>query len=128
MSKGISQRQRVILRSLLHRRTLVPNGIVAWKDIDDYPTEAEIEAEANTDRVDHPTHEQSLRRALRSLQRRGLVTLARYSFEEEPRSGAFGLAYIYRIAHDPMWHVTGKMRLMTGVTLTEAGARLVAED
>jgi hypothetical protein len=118
MSKGISWRQRTILRKL------TPDNITAWKDVDYGPTRLEGDADYSTAR-NQWNLEQSTRRALRSLERRGLVKLDRYVFSEIAEGGMF--PYISRDAIDPDDHVPGQSRIMTGVRLTEAGKKLVAE-
>jgi hypothetical protein len=124
MSRGISWRQRNLLRSLLRlEKVRTPRGWepfpVAWCELDYGPTEHMGDNDYFGPRVQWNI-EQATRRALRSLEARGLVELGQYSFR--PYAGQSGLSpqieWHYR---DPDEHVPGQSRFMTGVVLTEAG-------
>jgi hypothetical protein len=74
------------------------------------------------------TLEQTLRRALRSLERRGLVTLGRYVFRPSADSRDWtGPSIVWRY-RDPDDHVPGDSRMMTGALLTEAGWAVVRQE
>ena len=60
--------------------------------------------------------EQTVRRALRSLERRGLVTLDRYVFSFHGDDWC---------CLEPDRHIPGDTRIMTGALLTEAGWAVV---
>ncbi len=139
MSRGISWRQHTMLRSIAHhtkQTRLVwvsrdpPKCIqqpvlepVAWRSIDRGP--------GGEDREDYFTahaewnREQTVRRALRSLERRGLIKLGRYVFTAEPIS-RLGTSIEWRCT-DPDNHSPsgGLTRIMSGALLTEAGWALV---
>jgi hypothetical protein len=120
MSKGISWRQRSILKSILRAK----DGVIAWKDVDYGPTDSEGEADYQSARVQWNL-EQSVRRALRSLERRGLVKLNRYCFSDDIAGGPF--PHITHSAIHPANHVPGETRIWTGVVLTEAGREIAGE-
>jgi hypothetical protein len=120
MSRGISWRQRCLLRGLLRAEQAQPahckGDPIAWRNLDYGPTEHE----EDWDHFDSPecqwNIEQATRRALRSLEKRGLVRLGTRSF----RPGE----------HDNDWtcqdrgnHVSGQSRYMTRVLLTDRGRR-----
>jgi hypothetical protein len=115
MSRGLSWRQRSILEGLLNSK----KPIVAWRDVNYGPTTAETRDDFDLSR-EQWNWEQSVRRALRSLEARGLVKLDRYCFYAFADVGAFGPYTDLTITH-PDNHVPGQTRIMTGVTLTEAG-------
>jgi len=115
MSRGLSWRQRSILDGLLKSK----KTIVAWKDVNYGPTSAEMDGDYFGARAQWNL-EQSVRRALRSLEMRGLVKLDRYCFHEFAEMGTFGTYTVLEATH-PDNHVPGQTRIMTGVTLTEAG-------
>ena len=71
--------------------------------------------------------EQSIRRALRSLERRGLATLESYYFWEFAESGGMSPRIFWSYTH-PKNYVPGKGRIMTGVLLTKAGWAIAAEE
>ena len=126
MSRGISWRQRVMLQSIA-RRSWRNNGVagqriepVAWRDIDYGPTQAEGYADYDTPRWQW-NKEQVVRRALRSLERRGLVELGSYVFHVEPIIDGWGFTEIRFTYTDPDRHIPGSTRIMTGALLTDAG-------
>jgi hypothetical protein len=134
MSKGVSWRQRLILQSLLRREEADKKEYghaepVAWKDLDYGPWH-----EGSYKHGDEPrqewNREQALRRALRSLEKRGLVDLGQYVFTPfpepyvTPHPHHFLDARIKWMAMNPDQHIPGKMRIMTGVLLTEEGRRI----
>lgn len=108
MSRGISWRQQTMLKSLLRQEK--DGRPVAWRDID-YGPGWELE-DWFGQRVQWNI-EQSKRRALRSLEQRGLVTLGRYVFAPDDNGRWF--------YQDPANHVRGQTRIMIGALLTEAG-------
>jgi hypothetical protein len=123
MSKGISIGQRQILQKLLRHEQGVP---VAWCDLDYGSTDPE---RFFTPEGQH-SMAQSTRRALRNLEMRGLVTLARYSFhpwadisQNEFRRAMQQVDMGWSYRH-PSEHVPGQSRIMTGVLLTEEGRRV----
>ena len=143
MSKGLSWRQHSMLRSIARRleaerkqhermnAALGKHGRrskdwrarpVAWKAVDYGPTSEE---DFDTPRVQWNV-EQATRRALRSLERRGLVELGRYCFRPFVEGGAFSPQIVWSYV-DPDDHVPGDSRVMTGVLLTEAGWAAAAE-
>jgi hypothetical protein len=72
--------------------------------------------------------EQSQRRALKSLERRGLITLGSYYFSPyAEETGFMHQARIYWSYTRPKDHVPGQSRIMTGIILTEAGWTMVAQ-
>jgi hypothetical protein len=101
-----------MLRSLAKNR----EEIVAWRDIDDGPRDESdyLNARAAWNR------EQTMRRALRSLERRGLVELGRYVFFPEPVERHLSISIVWTVI-DPDDHVPGESRIMTGVRLTALG-------
>jgi hypothetical protein len=120
MSRGISERQRLILQQLLQ---LEKKGrkVIAWRQLRDH------------EKTDWNT-EQSLRRALRSLEKRGLVELGTYSFmPRQERQRLRGRHY--RPALDAVgewiaqdaWHHTSRSHYMTGVSLTDKGRQVATE-
>jgi hypothetical protein len=122
MGKGISWRQQVMLNSILEQeRRFSREGEgpepIAWRDIDDGPRFDDIDIDARV----AWNREQTLRRSLRSLERRGLVALGRYVFFPEPIITAFGNTSIVWTATYPDNHVPGDTRIMTGARLTDAG-------
>jgi hypothetical protein len=134
MSKGISWRQRLMLHKLLNLETrFAPKSDpkpepVAWRDIDYGPTSAESEGDFFSAR-NQWNIEQVQRRALRSLERRGLVVLGRYVFQPEPVIGGFGWANIaWTYVRCQEHHVPGQSRFMTGVLLTEAGRQIALAE
>jgi hypothetical protein len=115
----------VCLLQSIARRTGRKQDPVAWRDLNYGPTGSEESVDYHSVR-NQWNIEQATRRALRSLERRGLVTLGRYVFACEPSSGFFGnvsLIWTYRAPDD---HVPGDTRIMTGALLTEAGASELA--
>jgi hypothetical protein len=98
---------------------------VAWRVLNYGPTHAEGREDYNTARWQW-NYEQVVRRALSSLERRGLVTLGRHAFyfNGEVASGAFES----RFQNSPEWsythrdnHIPGQTRIMIGALLTDAG-------
>jgi len=137
MSRGLSWRQRSMLRQLLRlekARTPEASKIprpVAWQELDYGPTQhetGEYDSEHDTPRVQWNI-EQAQRRALRSLERRGLVDLGQYAFmpfAEVDESYHIPSPVIEWLAIPFDQHIPGRSRYMTGVLLTEAG-RAIAE-
>jgi len=119
LSKGISWRQRSLLWSVLRweGRYGRNDRPVAWRILNYGPTDAEMRGDYMSPRVQWNI-QQATRRALRSLERRGLVELGSYSFKDYDQDG-----WHYQ---DPNDHVPGQSRYMTGVTLTAKG-REIAE-
>jgi hypothetical protein len=91
-------------------------GPVAWRDLDYGPTSSEEDDDYYDPRCQWNI-EQVTRRALRSLERRGLVDLGQYSFPPKQVGG------IRRGANGPANHLPGQDRFMTGVLLTGTGRR-----
>ena len=118
MTQGISWRQRSMLHSLANNR----EEIVAWRDIDNGPG-GEDDPDYFSARVSW-NREQTMRRALRSLERRGLVELGRYVFAPEPINWTGSTSIIWTVRH-PDDHVPGDTRIMTGVKLTALGREAV---
>ena len=84
MSKGISWMQRSILESVA-----ASDDVVAWRDA---PYRARLEGRDEDGYFSRRVvwnHEQSLRRALRSLAKRGLVECGRYVFTEDNKKAGF---------------------------------------
>jgi hypothetical protein len=122
MSRGLSWRQRSILESIAGRH----GEIVAWKDVDYGPTSAEMRGDY-LERRSQWNNEQSVRRALRSLARRGLVETGRYVFLEFADTPHGSLSpRICWTAINPDDHVPGQTRIMTGVRLTSEGEAVAA--
>jgi hypothetical protein len=103
------------------------NRPVAWRDLDYGPTNHE-----STDAFLEPrvqwNLEQATRRALRSLEARGLVELGTYSFipvVEENRVMGPRIVWWCQALEE---HVPGESRYMTGVMLTDAGRDLARTD
>jgi len=119
MSKGISWRQRSMLESMLRlEKVCTPSWSkepwpVAWRELDYGPTDETV---FFTPRGQWNI-EQATRRALRSLERRGLIKLGRYSFMAD--ADEYG-------ANDPDEHTPGRDRWMTGVLLTPEGRKAAA--
>jgi hypothetical protein len=127
MSKGLSWRQRLMLHQLLRlERKARAREPVAWRELDYGPTRHEGTGEFYEKRTQWNI-EQAQRRALRGLERRGLVELGQYSFVEETTMSGFFLRTSWFAQH-PDRHVPGQNRYMTGVLLTEAGRQLAAAD
>ena len=122
MSRGISLQQRHLLVGVL-RRSTDSRPVVAWRDIDTGPGR-EGNPDYDSRRVQWNI-EQTQRRALRSLEKRGLVELDRYVFDYLPPEGFHSTDHGW-FTIDPDDHVPGRTRIMTGVALTDAG-RKVAE-
>jgi hypothetical protein len=101
---------------------------VSWKDIDYGPTTHERPGDTVFFTARGQWNiEQALRRALRSLEQRGLVTLDRYVFRAEPVQGLLS-PQIKWFCVDSDHHVPGDSRYMTGVLLTEAGRHIATLD
>ena len=127
MSKGLSWRQRYMLSSIARRAKKLEEGDpVAWCDIDYGPTSSESDDDFDSPRVQWNI-EQSTRRSLRSMERRGLVELERYCFFPEPTWNGMTTGIVWHYTH-PDDYVPGDMRMMTGVLLTDAGRAEIAED
>ena len=134
MSRGLSWRQKYMLRDIAERcrqRNNMRSGDgpwpVAWLSIDYGDTHTE-EYDCFTARG-RWNLEQATRRALRSLERRGLVFLDRYVFRPEPiitNGNGWGSPEIVWNYVDPDDHIPGESRIMTGVMLTDAGEAAVA--
>ena len=114
MSRGISWQQRNMLRSLAKNKEVV----VAWRDVDDYNTPADLDDYFSARATWN--WEQTRRRALRSLEVRGLVELGRYVFSPEPVMGGISAHIVWTVV-DPDHHRPGESRIMTGVRLTVLG-------
>jgi hypothetical protein len=139
MSRGISWRQRGMLTQLLRlERERTPRGSrerwpVAWRELDYGPTGTGLRETDDPDGYDailaHPRHqwniEQATRRALRSLERRGLIELFQCSFAAYADTGPHNPKIVYRPI-DPDEHTPGQDRYMTGVRLTSEGRRVAA--
>jgi hypothetical protein len=144
MSKGLSGRQGLIINSIArqirkdreqrermnaamiqhgHPAVVRPDKPVAWRAIDYGPSTASENASGTPDEGRAAWNiEQALRRSLRTLEQRGLVTLGRYCFRPDadmPR-GTMSPSIFWTYVH-PDHHVIGESRFMTGVLLTEAG-------
>jgi hypothetical protein len=105
------------------------NKPVAWRAIDYGPTSSERDPDYSSSARVQWNIEQATRRALRSLERRGLVELGRYCFTPYAEMGGGGMfPQIFWRYTDPDDYVPGETRTMTGVLLTKAGWALVAEE
>lgn len=123
MSKGLSWRQRGMLESLAKQTNREQDHPVAWRRIDYGPTDHDLDPDFDSSVRLRWNIEQATRRALRSLERRGLVELVRYCFELCPEdAGVFGTSYVWSYVH-PDCHIPGEGRIMTGATLTDADGR-----
>ena len=138
MSKGLSWRQREMLVSIAEQVNRAGNNHrrpVAWRAIyygphvmerlrdSDRPAHMEwIITQEHTARVKWNT-EQAKRCSLRSLEKRGLVELGRYSFRPNANSSQIFWDYTH-----PKDHVPGETRIMTGVVLTLAGMDIVVQE
>lgn len=132
MSKGLSWRQRTMLQSIAahnERWNRGDNRPVAWRNIDYGPSSRDdvLFSDVPGERARGEwNEEQGIRRALRSLERRGLVELGRYCFEPCPEQlSSFSCDIIWCYVH-PDLYVPGHMRAMTGAVLTEAGRAFLA--
>jgi hypothetical protein len=128
MSRGISLRQRIMLRQLLQReeadKVVEP---VAWLELD-YGSSKRLTDWQNKRQVWNI--EQAARRSLRNLEQRGLVKLRRCVFMPyaDVKRGFAGLQpYLIWAYTHPNQHIPGQTRIMTGVLLTDRGRR-VARD
>jgi hypothetical protein len=127
MSRGISWRQRWLLQSALRaerqQSEYRKGDPIAWRDLD-YGPGGELRDDYYGAR--HQWNiEQAKRRALRNLERRGLVELGAYSFSFMPAAAMVGSSLnILWICQGPDDHVPGQSRIMTGVLLTDEGRRL----
>jgi hypothetical protein len=119
MSKGLSRRQCEILWHIA-KHEADRGKVRAWRDIhvnygnssdDDDPAVVRREAWNN---------EQSLRRALKSLKRRGLIGVDQYVFMVLPVGFDFA-----HICVNPGDHTPGQTRIMTGAYLTDAGRAII---
>jgi hypothetical protein len=126
MSRGLSWRQHWLLKSIARREERNKGEPVAWCDIDYGPTSSDSDPDFFSRRVQWNT-EQSLRRSLRSMERRGLVELDRYCFAPEPTWNGMTTQIVWNCIHLDDY-VPGEMRLMTGALLTDAGRAVIAED
>jgi hypothetical protein len=118
MSKGISWRQRCLLKSLLRLEERYERKPVSWHELDWGISEREKWHDPERER-DHRrwewNREQAKRRALRNLEARGLVRLGRYVFA--PEAGVREEHPHYpRIDLDD--HVPGQTRIAVGVRLS----------
>jgi hypothetical protein len=119
-----------MLRSIAHRAERAAKETpsvkgdvpVAWREVNYGPTKSEQDEDYSSARAQWNV-EQSIRRALRSLERRGLVELDRYCFRPEPRRDVILWNYIH-----PKKYVAGEGRMMTGVVLTAAGKAMAVEE
>jgi hypothetical protein len=135
MSRGLSAQQASMLRQLerLERRhakvededqrtfpwSALDYGEIAHRKfcpVFDYSRP--LDALVNLGRLNW-NREQTVRRALRSLERRGLVHLERHAF-----SLILVGHGVYWSSNVPEAHVPGESQLMTGVELTDAGRKL----
>jgi hypothetical protein len=122
MGRGLSGKQYEILWQIAKSEGRTYRQICAWRDIgvsygdidDDY-----FDDPATARRQDWNS-EQSLRRALKSLQRRGLIGIARYVFMVMP--DGYDLVHV---CTNPENHVPGQTRIMTGAYLTDAGRAMI---
>jgi hypothetical protein len=108
LSKGISSRQRHMLMQLDRLNSPDP---VAWRNIDYGPVRGDLR-----DQADRESRDQAQQRALRSLERRGLI-----------RQEQLCYAYV-----DNEWveippDYTGLPRFMLGVELTDEGRRVARQ-
>jgi hypothetical protein len=130
VSRGLSWRQRTMLASVAREATRWSKEDrdlpVAWRAIDYGPTSSERDHDYTSARVQWNI-EQATRRALRSLERRGLVELDRYCFRPYADMNRIS-PQIFWAYVDPDDYVPGETRTMTGVVLTKAGWALVAEE
>ena len=117
MTRGISWRQHWMLKSIGGHPE---ESVVAWRDIDQGHTGTQESAPDYFGARASWNREQTLRRALKSLERRGLVELGRYVFDNDPRG-----IYNWTVT-DPDRHVPGVSRIMTGASLTPAGRAVAA--
>ena len=132
MSKGLSWQQRDLLRTLIQReneQSADQHNVgdpIAWRELD-----YEAAGHHHEDSFYNPSVkwniEQSTRRALRSLEKRGLVELGRWVFElyPEPHDPLWGTRYFWNYV-DSDDHVPGESRIMTGVKSTALGREFAA--
>jgi len=128
MSRGISARQRLLLRSIarqtVRQRPVQVNEAIAWRWFEQPVAWRLLDSAASAtgsrgndcsiptgSRGSRWNREQSTRRALRSLARRGLIELGRYVFDVTDD-------YQYL---DPADHTPGDTRIMAGALLTATG-------
>lgn len=130
MSKGISWRQRYMLEKIACEieRAEDKDDPIAWRAIDYGATSSESDPDFCSSQRIQWNIEQSVRRALRSMERRGLVELGSYYFSGDADwpKGRMGPEIIWSCAH-PEDYVPGQGRIMTGVLLTDAGRAMVTE-
>lgn len=130
MSRGLSRSQIWMLGSIAYqedwRRGHGLNPAVPWFEIDRGP-DAKRESVGYVETPDDRwSYEITVRRALTSLEKRGLVTTARYSFQPDTyRSSRRSSGMEWVVARD---HFPGECRLATGAVLTGAGRRVVDEE
>lgn len=127
MSRGISWRQRWMLESIQRRQDKEQGKPVAWRHINYGPTSNEGKPDYFSARKQWNL-EQAMRRALRSLEQRGLVELGRYVFQ--PYADVVGLGgpsiiWVCRPSDD---HVPGESKIMTGAKITEAGREAIRKS
>ena len=103
-----------MLKSIAAFHTDRKYDVVAWRDIDHGPTDEKAYFTPSGQR----NIEQTKRRALRLLERRGLVALGRYVFHPDDPF----------IPLNPDRHQPGKTRIITGARLTEAGWTVAKAD
>jgi hypothetical protein len=128
MSKGLSWRQKWMLRSILHATRALPEDLrwqpIAWKAIDYGPSKRKrafnVGGERNLARAK--------RRALTSLERRGLVELGNYVFLPLADSVGFLGPKTEWCYCDPKHHIPGKSRIVTGVNLTTDGMKIAEAE
>jgi hypothetical protein len=120
MSKGLSKRQCMMLYSIAKECKRLNRPAVAWRAIDPGPPTVD-HGDVLSPRVQWNI-EQSIRRSLRSLERRGLVELGSYSFWPFPATEE-----TWWLVQKFAEHVPGKDRIMIGAMLTAAGSALVAQ-
>jgi hypothetical protein len=136
MSKGLSWRQRSILKQLLQFEKDRGPDPIAWRELD-----YGLPVNDSHEKTDTPKGqwniEQAMRRSLRSLKQRGLVDLGRYAFDQavgdvrrvdnHELRASYLTADIEWHAVNPDQHIPGQSHIMTGVLLTDEGRRVASE-
>ncbi|MDQ0320767.1 DNA-binding transcriptional ArsR family regulator [Pararhizobium capsulatum DSM 1112] len=129
MTPGISKQQVEVLRVIedwTGRTTTMPQA-VAWRDILDKMDHAYGGAGATNIPSNAWNKEQAVRRALRSLENRGVVELRRYRYYWVD-GRTVGNKYVqgsWHILDDDQYYYPGEDRTMIGAVLTEAGWALM---
>jgi hypothetical protein len=119
MSKGLSRQQCQILWHIA-RHEEHRGKVRAWRDIHVYYGNRADDDDPAIIRRQGWNNEQSLRRALKSLKRRGLIGVDQYVFMVLPVG--FDIAHI---CVNPKDHFPGETRIMTGAYLTDAGRAIL---